>query len=385
MRGKFASGICKGTVYNPYGWNKDTALIFVDQPAGVGFSYLDEGVPIPGESFTSAADMHLFLQLFMSQVFPGHKDGALVLTGESYAGHYLPALGAQIVSQNILHPHHPQVLLKSIAIGNGYVSPRDTTFGYWETLCTTNPGVDKPVFNETICDIMATNLPRCLSVMKTCYEHPDPMICTAAATVCWEGVVNYYDGQEYAGGLNRFDITAPCDVDVFCYKSSPLIQEYLNLPDSFAALSVPSAVKTFKLLSKPVEDSFRLTEDYFISFIPQVQYLLASQIDILIYQGNLDLACNTAGAKRWTSSMPWKGQSAFTAEELKPWKSEVGGKSKKVGTWKEVNIQMVKGNEKRTRFALVTIDGAGHLVPQDQPEVALNMLHTWLNGKSFDG
>jgi cathepsin A (carboxypeptidase C) len=74
-----------GTVYNAYGWNKETALIFVDQPAGVGFSYLDEGEPIPGDSFTSAADMHLFLQLFVSQVFPEHSKGPLVITGESYA------------------------------------------------------------------------------------------------------------------------------------------------------------------------------------------------------------------------------------------------------------------------------------------------------------
>jgi cathepsin A (carboxypeptidase C) len=210
-----------GTVYNPYGWNRDTALIFVDQPAGVGFSYLDEGEPIPGDSFTAAADMHLFLQMFVSQVFPEHKDGPLVITGESYAvkskplipltsadqiqGHYLPALGAEIVSQNILHPKQPKVPLKSVAIGNGYVSPLDTGFGYWETLCTTNPGVDKPVFNSTRCDIMASNLPRCLDVAKTCYDHPDPAICAAASTVCWDGVISLYDSESYAGGRNRFD------------------------------------------------------------------------------------------------------------------------------------------------------------------------------------
>ncbi len=74
-----------GTVYNAFGWNKDTALIFVDQPAGTGFSYLDEGETLPGDSFTAAADMHLLLQMFMNQVFPEHKNGDLVLTGESYA------------------------------------------------------------------------------------------------------------------------------------------------------------------------------------------------------------------------------------------------------------------------------------------------------------
>jgi cathepsin A (carboxypeptidase C) len=71
-------------VYNPYGWNKDTAMIFVDQPAGVGFSYLDDDLSAPDNSFSSAADMHLFLQMFVSQVFPVHLKGPFVITGESY-------------------------------------------------------------------------------------------------------------------------------------------------------------------------------------------------------------------------------------------------------------------------------------------------------------
>ena len=75
-----------GTVYNPYGWNKDTALVFVEQPVGVGFSYYDgddEKAP-PADSFTSAEDMQVFLQMFVHQVFPIHASGDVVLTGESY-------------------------------------------------------------------------------------------------------------------------------------------------------------------------------------------------------------------------------------------------------------------------------------------------------------
>ena len=74
-----------GTVYNPYGWNKNTALLFVDQPAGVGFSYVDDGEQVPGDSFTSASDMYAFLKLFTTQVFPKHKEAPLIITGESYA------------------------------------------------------------------------------------------------------------------------------------------------------------------------------------------------------------------------------------------------------------------------------------------------------------
>lgn len=75
-----------GTVTNPYSWNKNAALLFVDQPVGVGFSYYDGDSPEeqPGDSYASAADMHIFLQIFVSRVFPAHRRGPLVLTGESY-------------------------------------------------------------------------------------------------------------------------------------------------------------------------------------------------------------------------------------------------------------------------------------------------------------
>jgi cathepsin A (carboxypeptidase C) len=84
--------------------------------------------------------------------------------------------------------------------------------------------------------------------------------------------------------------------------------------------------------------------------------------------------------------MPWKGQAAFTSQDLKPWRSSAieGQEEKVAGMFKEVNVRMVEGDKKTTRFALVTIDGSGHMVPQDQPEVALDMLTRWLNGESFD-
>lgn len=74
-----------GTVYNEYGWSKNANIIFVDQPAGVGFSYVDQGIPLPRTSFTAAEDMHHFLQLFTSDVFPSLSGRDFHITGESYA------------------------------------------------------------------------------------------------------------------------------------------------------------------------------------------------------------------------------------------------------------------------------------------------------------
>jgi cathepsin A (carboxypeptidase C) len=253
--------------------------------------------------------------------------------------------------------------LKSIAIGNGLVSPLDTVYGYYETLCTTNPGVKEPVFNETRCDIIASNLPHCMAVVQTCYDHPDIAICEAANAVCRDRVIKWYDDEaSFVGGRSRFDITASCKMNNFCYLEAALIQRYFNLNTTFAALGVPSSIEEFEIYSKSVSGAFDNTNDFEMSLTPQLQYLLANQVEILIYQGNLDLAGNTAAAKRWTARMPWKGQPAFTSQELQPWKSVVSGEEKVVGTFKEVWIQMVAGDEKRTRFSLVTINGAGHLV-----------------------
>ena len=248
-------------------------------------------------------------------------------------------------------------------MGNALVSPLDTAYGYYETLCTTNPGVKEPVFNETRCDIIASNLSRCMAVVQTCYDHPDIAVCQAAYVVCRDGVLKWYDDEAgFVGGRSRFDITASCEMDNFCYHESALIGRYLNLNTTFAALGVPPSIKEFELYSQAVSEAFDLTSDFEMSLMPQVQYLLANQVDVLIYQGNLDLAGNTAAAKRWSARMPWKGQPAFISQDLKPWKSVVNGEEKVVGSFKEVWIRMIEGDEKRTRFSLVTINGAGHFV-----------------------
>jgi len=161
--------------------------------------------------------------------------------------------------------------------------------------------------------------------------------------------------------LTKVLVTAPCEVDEFCYPSALFAESYLNLKSTLAMLEVPAVVKNFTLSSDPVYEAFLLNMDISTTMVPQIQYLLSEQINILIYQGNLDLACNTASAKRWTAAMPWKGQPAFTSQDLKPWKSVVEGKEKVVGTFKEVNIKMGK-DDKKTRFALVTINNAGHMV-----------------------
>ena len=234
---------------------------------------------------------------------------------------------------------------------------------------------------------MADNLPRCTELLKVCYSHPDPAICQGAEAICWYGVIQWYDGESGKGGRNRFDITAPCDIDDFCYKSTIDVQDYLNLPHVQRALHIEPSMPSYgnyTIASTAVGRAFQSSNDLGISTEPQVQYLLQSQIDVLIYQGNLDLACNTAGNIRWANNMAWKGQAEFASKLLRPW-GEGSKRGAPAGTAKEVKVRMgAGGDKKRTRLAFVTVDSSGHMVPQDQPKIALEVLSRWLAGRDYN-
>jgi cathepsin A (carboxypeptidase C) len=65
---------------------------------------------------------------------------------------------------------------------------------------------------------MAENLPRCIEVASVCYSHPEPVIYLVAEEVCWYDMVQWYDGESGKGRRNRFNITAPYDIENFYYK-----------------------------------------------------------------------------------------------------------------------------------------------------------------------
>ena len=119
------------TVHNEYGWSKETNLLFVDQPAGVGFSYVDDedGLPgpVPGNSFTSAVDMHIFLQLFVSQAFPHLQDVPFHISGESYG------VSRVYTPEPVYHPA-PLGAAYALVCPPAHVSQLERALGYTHSL-----------------------------------------------------------------------------------------------------------------------------------------------------------------------------------------------------------------------------------------------------------
>ena len=72
----------KTTHPNPYSWNRNASLLFIDQPAGVGFSYGDSKVKDHDEAGVRE-DMYYFIQAFL-KAHPQYQKNEFFVFGESY-------------------------------------------------------------------------------------------------------------------------------------------------------------------------------------------------------------------------------------------------------------------------------------------------------------
>ncbi|OEL23121.1 Serine carboxypeptidase-like 34 [Dichanthelium oligosanthes] len=96
-------------------------LLFLDSPAGVGFSYTNtsfEKDP-PGDNSTAHGSYTFLVRWF--QRFPQHKAKEFYIAGESYAGHYVPQLAKIIVEENKMASKENYINFKGILIGNAYM------------------------------------------------------------------------------------------------------------------------------------------------------------------------------------------------------------------------------------------------------------------------
>lgn len=98
-----------------HSWNRNSSLIYIDNPVGTGYSYTTKGCFATNET-TVGQHLLIALEQFF-QIYPEISKNALYLTGESYAGKYVPAAAYAI------HKANTSLNLQGIMIGNGLVDP----------------------------------------------------------------------------------------------------------------------------------------------------------------------------------------------------------------------------------------------------------------------
>ncbi|XP_057833065.2 serine carboxypeptidase II-3-like [Cryptomeria japonica] len=337
---------------NPYAWNQVANTLFLESPAGVGFSYSNTTSDYQnGNDDNTARDAYTFLQNWFER-FPQYKNRDFYIAGESYAGFYVPELADTILKNN--NSRTSFINLKGVMIGNGIMNEETDGCGsidyawshalisdedYASQRCTPS-GSSYTTHNNTFVsraestdgEINPYNI-----YAPLCPSHPDPI--WASSTSVNDTPVNESDG---------FD---PCSPGyVFTYLNTPEVQNALhaNVTDLSYAWTECSDVLSY---------TFSAT-----TMFPIYRRMMAAGLRILIYSGDVDAVVPVTGTRYSINALKLSIE-----EEWYPWMSgelDVGGFS-----------VIYKG------LTFATVRGAGHEVPSYQPSRALTMTKSFLAGK----
>ncbi|XP_021047095.1 probable serine carboxypeptidase CPVL isoform X2 [Mus pahari] len=101
-------------------WTFALSMLYIDNPVGTGFSFTDHFRGYATTEDDVAQDLYSALIQFF-KLFPEYAKNDFYVTGESYAGKYVPALAYYIHSLNPKQKF--KIHLKGIAIGDAYTDP----------------------------------------------------------------------------------------------------------------------------------------------------------------------------------------------------------------------------------------------------------------------
>lgn len=335
-------------VYNPYAWNSNASVLFLDQPVNVGNSYSSKPV-----TSTEAAgkDVYALLSLFFEQ-FPEYSTQPFHISGESYAGHYIPGFATEIIRQE-----NRDFNLSSVLIGNGITNSLVQYQAYEWMAC--GKGGYPAVISDSECKSLASIYPRCAALTQICYDNPTALRCIPASIYC-EQLMQPYQKT----GLNVYDIRVPCGDQALCYEELNYVDKYMNLEEVRDAIGSEITGEWISC-SSGVGIGFVGTGDHAKPYHPHVAELLNNGIPVLIYAGDKDYICNWLGNRAWVNVLDYNGAEGFAKQPTLDW--VVDG----------FPAGEVKNYE---HFTFLRVFDAGHMVPFNQPKNSLDMLNRWISG-----
>nr|AMN14854.1 putative serine carboxypeptidase type 3 [Nepenthes mirabilis] len=334
-------------VWNEYGWDQASNIIYVDQPTGTGFSYSNDSRDIRDTEVGVSNDLYDFIQAFFA-AHPDYQNNDFYITGESYAGHYIPAFAARVYQGNQAN-EGIQINLKGFAIGNGLTEPGIQYQAYPDFALMMG------LIDQQTYDSINQTVPECENEANQCGTNGTET-CLNALSTC-STIFNSI--LQVVGNINVYDIRKQCEGSL-CYNFSNA-QYFLNEQSVRNALGVGDI--DWVPCSSTVYQAMEV--DWMRDLEVGIPALLDDGIRLLVYAGEYDLICNWLGNSRWVAAMEWSGQQNFTAAPEVPF--------------------LVDGNEAGVLtsygpLSFLKVYNAGHMVPMDQPKAALAMLKGWIQG-----
>ncbi|KAI0158422.1 Alpha/Beta hydrolase protein [Pestalotiopsis sp. NC0098] len=402
------------TVLNPWSWNNEVNMLYMDQPVQVGFSYdvlvngtVDEVVsPFLATPVESLASVNLsstvlggafssgnasstastttaaakaawhFMQTWLTE-FPHYKpdNNVFSIWAESYGGHYGPTFADYFEQQNsqissgaldadTTIPLH----LDTLGIVNGCLDMAVQMPFYPEMAYNNTWGIQ--AINETAYAAATAAWPRCRGLIDECRTLAaslDPLSTGASETVndaCAGAYEFCFDSmwQPYiSSGREKFDITSPAGLAfppkyAAGYLNRKEIQDELGVPLNFTGLS--SAVMT----------AFTATGDFVLGRnVAVLGELLDRGVKVALVYGDRDFQCNWYGGEQISLDI----QSRITDDFH-------GAKYADIQTNESYTGGLVRqfGNLSFSR-----VYDAGHEVPWYQPETAYRIFQRVMSNK----
>ncbi|CAI0452811.1 unnamed protein product [Linum tenue] len=310
--------------WNDYGWDMASNILFVDQPTGTGFSYTTDKNDLRSNEADISNDLYNFLQEFFKG-HPKYANNDFYITGESYAGHYIPPLASRIFKGN-KNNEGIHINMKGFAIGNGLTDPAIQYRAYPEFALAA-----KLISKSDHDSIVSELVPVCESDIADCNAHGgDPCLY----------------GQDSCNSIFESILSIARDIN-------DNVKSALGVKDI-----------DFVSCSSVVHNA--MMGDWMVDYETGIPTLLENGIKVLIYAGEYDLICNWMGNSNWVNAMKWSGQQKFQGASTVPF---MAGNTKS-GELKSYGP-----------LAFLKVYNAGHMVPMDQPKAALQMLQGWMQGK----
>ncbi|KAL8144450.1 hypothetical protein V2J09_017482 [Rumex salicifolius] len=362
---KFASGLH----LNKFAWNSDANLLFLETPAGVGFSYSNRSSDLydTGDRRT-ARDSLRFLVRWMNR-FPRYRNRELYLTGESYAGHYVPQLARAILDYNSKSKQPFLLNLKGIMVGNAVTDNYYDNLGtvtYWWSHAMISDRTFRQLVNT--CDFhRQKNSDECETLYSYAMDkefgnidqyniysppcnHSDGAAADATGPTHRAMRLPHLPARSLMKKLSGYD---PC--------TEKYAELYYNRPDVQKAFHANTSGKIPYKWTACSEVLNRNWNDTEVSILPIYRQMIAAGLRVWVYSGDVDSVVPVTASRyslaqlKLETKIPWY-----------PWyvKNQVGG-------WTEVYEGLT--------FA--TVRGAGHEVPLFKPRASLQLFRSFLQGQ----
>ncbi|XVF89286.1 hypothetical protein PTKIN_Ptkin19aG0117900 [Pterospermum kingtungense] len=344
---------------NKYSWNIEANILFLESPAGVGFSYTNTSSNLkdPGDNRT-AEDSLIFLIRWMS-IFPQYKHREFYIAGESYAGHYVPQLAKKIYEYNQAYSR-PIINLKGFIVGNAatdsYYDDIGTVLYWWS-----HSMISDTTYNAIIkyCNFTAEKSSKnCDDAVSYAMEHELGSIdqYSIYTPSCLLSTNNSARHIRLRSSLLHRRVSGydPC--------TENYAEKYYNRAEVQKAMHANTTGIPYKwtgcstVINKNWKDSEK-------SILPIYKELVAAGLRIWVFSGDTDSVVPVTGTRFALNHLNLRVKTPWY-----PWYS-----GNQVGGWTEVYEGLT--------FA--TVRGAGHEVPLFQPRRAFIVFRSFLAGKEL--